>query len=571
MSLKKEKGHIKKIKIMEQVKIYCRNTGEYKNYPMGTTLEKILEDQEVDNKKEVVCALVNNKCESLSYSVFHPKDVEFMDVHTKTGRRTYIRTLCMVMAKATHDLYPTAQLFFEHPLSKGYFCNLIFQDGTPVSDDIISKIQMRMHELIEQKLPIKSHEMQKEAVLRLFKERREEEKVNLLKSMNITYAQFYEIDGYYDFYNTTLMVNTGELSNNFNLFKYDIGIFLQVPKKENLTILEPFENQPKMYQAFKQNLQLQQILGINNIGDLNELTRRGEVYGLIKIAEALHEKQIVRIADSICKEMDTTKFIMISGPSSSGKTTFSKRLTVQLLAAGVKPITISLDDYFIDRERTPKDENGEYDYESLYALDLDFFNEQLQALLSGKEVSLPTYDFASGKRLFKGNNVQLKENNIVMMEGIHALNPALTPSVAETAKFKIYVSALTTISLDDHNWISTTDNRLIRRIVRDYKYRGNTVQNTIARWESVRDGEKKWIFPYQENADVMFNSALIFELAALKNYVLPMLQTVPRNSKEYAEVHHLMKFLHCITPISNRDIPSTSLLREFLGGSSFKY
>lgn len=555
---------------LKQIKIFCKNTGISKFYPVGISAKQILCDQNISNKDDMVIAKINNKCEPLDFEFFKPKDVEFVDLHDNSGRRAYILTLCMVMAKAIHDLFPKAVLHIEHPIANGYFCNITNFGDKMINDDIVGRIKLRMQEIIARDYPVIKHEEKKADVIKIFQENGDYDKVMLLKSLNVCYCYYYEIDGYFDFYTHTLIESTGKLGL-FDIIKYHHGIFMQVPSKNDPAKLYEFNDQPKMYEVFKKNVEIGNILKVGNVGQLNKANKERQLYNLIKIAEALHEKEIVRIADKIAERKEISKFVMIAGPSSSGKTTFSKRLSVQLLASGIKPIIISLDNYFIDREHTPRDENGEYDFESLYALDIDFFNTQLNELLEGKTINLPTYSFETGKRTFKGEKVKLDDDNIVMMEGIHALNPDLTPTISEEQKFKIYVSALTTISLDNHNWISTTDNRLIRRIVRDYKYRGNSVQDTISRWPSVRRGEKKWIFPFQENADVMFNSALIFELSALRSVVMPMLQEVPKDCDEYTEAKRLMTFMNYILPTSNRDIPSTSLLREFLGGSSFKY
>lgn len=556
---------------MEKITVYCKNTKTSKQYDMGTTAAEVLADQDIENKEDIIAALINNKCQTLSYALFHPKDIEFIDMKNYSGRKMYIMTICMILAKAVHDLYPEAVLRIEHPIADGYYCNITNLGDKMINEEMITSIKVRMQEIIARDYPIIKHEEKKEKVIELFKGFGENDYVMILESLNTCYAYYYEIDGYYDVYLSPLLSSTGKVPPSFDLFKYHHGLFLNIASKKDPYKQAEFYDQPKLYEAFKRNVDLNNIIGISNIGELNKANKEGKIFELVKIAEALHEKEIVRIADKIADNMELKKFVMISGPSSSGKTTFSKRLSVQLLASGIKPITISLDNYFVERDRTPRDENGDYDFESLYALDIDLFNQQLQELLEGKEVSLPTYNFETGKRVFKGNKVKLKDNNIVMMEGIHALNPALTPSLNEDEKFKIYVSALTTISLTNHNWISTIDNRLIRRMVRDYKYRANSVQDTIARWMSVRRGEDKWIFPFQENADVMFNSALIFELAVLKTYIMPLLQEVPKDSPEYTEANRIMRLLTCIKPMSNRDLPSTSLLREFLGGSSFKY
>ncbi len=557
---------------METIKIYCRNTKKYYDFEAGTRVSTmLLEMPEIENRDDMVVALVNNKAESLDFSVFHPKVIEFLDLKNAIAMRAYVRTLSMVMAKAVHDLYPRAILYIEHPIAKGYYCALSNLGDRMLSDEMIDAVKLRMNEIIAAKLPVKRHEDLKEKVIEVFKKSDDLDKVKLLEHYNTCYATYYEIDGFYDFYDSVLLRNTGELAL-FDIFRYHDGIMLHVPSRKNPTELEEFKDQPKMYDVFKKNISFGKILGVNNVGDLNQVIADKKAFELIKIAEALHEKQIVRIADDICSQMDKKKFVMISGPSSSGKTTFSKRLSVQLMAAGVRPITISLDDYFLPRDQTPHDETGDYDFESLYALDIPFFNEQLEALLEGKEVQLPTYDFTTGNRVFKPDHkVTLRDDNVIVMEGIHALNPALTPDVDAYAKYNIYVSALTTISLDNHNWIPTTDNRLIRRILRDYMYRGNSAQSTIARWPSVKRGEDKWIYPYQENADAMFNSALIFELAALKPLLTPILQEVPKSCVEYAEARRLLKFLGFFLPLPDSDIPGTSLLREFVGGSAFVY
>lgn len=556
----------------KKVKIFCRNTSAYYSFPVGTSLLKIRDSiPELQHASDLVVALVNNKEERLTFEVFKPKTIEFLDLSNPIGMRTYVRTLCMVMAKAIHDLYPRAILHIEHPLAKGYYCYITNLGDRMLNDDMVTAIQLRMSEIIAARLPITLHEDLKEQVLDKCRKFDDIDRVKLLTNHNVCYVSYYEIDGFFDFYNNVLFPDTGYLSL-FDIFKYKQGIMLRVPCRSNPTVLEDYTEQPKMFDAFKNDLRISKILGVNNVGDLNEVIAAHKVYDLLRIAEALHEKQIVRIADDICANLDKKKFVMISGPSSSGKTTFSKRLSVQLMAAGIRPVTISLDDYFLPRDQTPRDESGDFDFESLYALDIPFFNEQLQQLLEGNDVQLPTYDFQSGTRVFRPENkVALHDDNIVVMEGIHALNPDLTPAIDRYNKYNIYVSALTTISLDNHNWIPTADNRLIRRILRDYKYRGNSARDTIARWPSVQRGEAKWIFPYQENADAMFSSAMIYELAALKPLLTPILAEVPKSCREYAEANRLAKFLSFFLPIPINDIPRGSLLREFVGGSDFTY
>lgn len=556
----------------KQVRIFCRNTDRYYSFPVATSLREMRDQiSELEHADQMVLALVNNKEESLNFEVFKPKTIEFVDLTTPVGMRAYVRTLCMVLSKAVHDLFPQAILRIEHPLSKGYYCYISNLGERMLNDDMIDTIRLRMTEIIAARIPVIAREELKERVLEECRKFDDIDRVKLLTHYNTCYVSYYEIGGYIDFYNNVLLPDTGYLSV-FDIFKYKEGVMLCVPNRANPSVLEDYVEQPKMFAAFKSDLRIAKILGLRNVGDLNEVIANHQTHDLLRIAEALHEKQIVRIADDICTNIDKKKFVMISGPSSSGKTTFSKRLSVQLMAAGVRPVTISLDDYFLPRDKTPRDESGDYDFESLYALDIPFFNEQLQQLLDGNEVQLPTYDFQSGTRLFKPENkVSLNDNSIVVMEGIHALNPDLTPDIDRYNKYNIYVSALTTISLDNHNWIPTADNRLLRRILRDYKYRGNSARDTIARWPSVQRGEAKWIFPYQENADAMFSSAMIYELAALKPLLSPILAEVPKSCREYAEANRLAKFLSFFLPIPISDIPRGSLLREFVGGSDFTY
>lgn len=551
------------------VTIYCKKRNLYKAYPIGTSLLHMMNDLEGFPNDQLVAAKVNNKTEDLNFEVYKPKDIDFISIKSSSGMRVYVRTLIFLMSKATFDLFPEARLRIQYPLSKGYFCK-ISNLGREITIEDIENIKLKMESYIEQDLPILKHEKQGLQVIDIFKERNQMDKVLLLETLSRPYTEYYELDGFYDYYSGALLPRTSHLKL-FNLLPIYNGILLQIPSKENPSVIEKFIPQPKMYEVFNEFINWNAIMGISNVGDFNLARRERKAYELIKIAEALHEKKIVGIADQIINSIDKTKFILISGPSSSGKTTFSKRLEVQLKVGGVSPITISLDNYFIDRKKTPKDENGDYDFESLYSLDLDFFNLQLQQLLNGEEIKVPSYNFETGKREFKGKTIKLEEDTILLMEGIHALNPELTPTIPDETKFKIYVSALTTISLDNHNWIPTTDNRLLRRIIRDYKYRGYSAQDTISRWPSVRKGEDKWIFPYQENSDVMFNSALIFELAVMKHYAEPILAEVPRNSEEYAEAHRLLKFLKFFLPVYDNEVPPTSLLREFLGGSSFQY
>ena len=551
----------------ETVQIRCKNNGKILTVPIGSTLEEIYEQSGIEMTYGPVSAKVNNKVEGMHYRVYNRKDVEFLDLTTSSGLRTYTRTLFFVLCKAVSELYPGGQVIIDIPVSNGYFCDL--QIGREVSAFDVDSIKKRMKEIIDAKMPVKRKERTTEEAIKLFRERGAESKVKLMESLGRLYTIFYEIDGYYDYFYGTLLTNTSKL-HLFDLVKYYDGMLLRIPSISDPGQLGELVRQDKMFEIFKEHHRWQDILNLRTIGDLNEAVAKGMTASLINVSEALQENKIVRIAQQIA-EKKTVKMVLIAGPSSSGKTTTCKRLSIQLLANGLRPIGISLDDYFVDRENTPKDEKGDYDFESLYALNIPMLNEQLNALLAGKEVELPKYNFQTGKSEKSGRMLQLKGNEVLVVEGIHALNPELTAQVPEEQKYRVYASALTTLLIDDHNYIPTTDNRLLRRIVRDFKYRGVNAQETIRRWPSVRAGENKWIFPYQENADAMFNSAMLFELAAIKQQAEPLLEQVPENSNEYSEAYRLLKFLKYINPIPYQQVPSTSLLREFLGGSSFKY
>lgn len=551
----------------ETVQIRCKNNGKILTVPIGSTLEEIYEQSGIEMTYGPVSAKVNNKVEGMHYRVYNRKDVEFLDLTTSSGLRTYTRTLFFVLCKAVSELYPGGHVIIDIPVSNGYFCDL--QIGREVSAFDVDSIKKRMKEIIDAKMPVKRKERTTEEAIKLFRERGAESKVKLMESLGRLYTIFYEIDGYYDYFYGTLLTNTSKL-HLFDLVKYYDGMLLRIPSISDPGQLGELVKQDKMFEIFKEHHRWQDILNLRTIGDLNEAVAKGMTASLINVSEALQENKIVRIAQQIA-EKKTVKMVLIAGPSSSGKTTTCKRLSIQLLANGLRPIGISLDDYFVDRENTPKDEKGDYDFESLYALNIPMLNEQLNALLAGKEVELPKYNFQTGKSEKSGRMLQLKGNEVLVVEGIHALNPELTAQVPEEQKYRVYASALTTLLIDDHNYIPTTDNRLLRRIVRDFKYRGVNAQETIRRWPSVRAGENKWIFPYQENADAMFNSAMLFELAAIKQQAEPLLEQVPENSNEYSEAYRLLKFLKYINPIPYQQVPSTSLLREFLGGSSFKY
>lgn len=549
------------------LQIYCKNINLSRDFVEGTSLLDIYKEFKLELPYGPVSAKVNNKVEGLSYRVFGNKDVEFLDIFSSSGMRTYVRSLCFVLCKAVEELFPEGEILLQHPVSKGYYCSL--RIGREITLKDVSLIKQRMNELIAEDLPFKRVECHTEEAIRLFTQKGRADKVKLLKSVGSIYAYYYSLGDSIDYYYGSLLPSTGCI-HLFDVVKYYDGILLRIPNRENPSVLEDMVKQQKMLEVFNEHQHWQEILGISTVGDLNEAILQGHATDLINVSEALQEKKIVQIADEIASRREV-KMVLISGPSSSGKTTFSKRLSIQLMTNGLRPFPISLDNYFVNREHTPRDAKGDYDYESLYALDLDFFNQQLSALLRGEEVELPRFNFATGQREFKGDYLRIDEHMILVLEGIHALNPELTPQIPAANKYKVYASALTSIMLDHHNYIPTTDNRLLRRIIRDYKYRNYSAEETILRWPSVRAGEDRWIFPYQENADAMFNSALLFELAVLKHEVTTVLDRVPQSSPAYSEAYRLRKFLQYFVGVQDRDLPPTSLLREFLGGSSFKY
>ena len=547
--------------------IRCKNNKKTQEVPIGSTLSDIYKEINLQMPYGPVSAKVNNKVEGLHYRVYHNKDIEFLNLLSPSGIRTYTRSLFLVLCKAVHDLYPTSSVVIDIPVSNGYYCNLKL--GYEITTEDVDRIRTRMQEIIDAKMPIQRYETTTEEAVKMFTELGDIQKAKLLKSSGSLYCVYYVLDDYKDYYYGSMLTNTSQL-HLFGLEPYFDGVLLRIPSTQDPSKLGELIRQDKMFEVFKEHHRWQSILGIKTVGDFNEAVKNGLATDLINVSEALQEKKISQIADPIAARKEI-KVVLIAGPSSSGKTTFCKRLSVQLLASGVKPVQISLDDYFVNRTETPKDENGELDYESIYALNIPLINEQFNALFRGEEVELPKYNFQTGMSEKSGKKLHLGENNILLVEGIHALNPALTEQIADDKKFKIYASALTTILLDDHNYIPTTDNRLLRRIVRDYKYRGCSAQETIHRWPSVRAGENKWIFPYQEQADVMFNTALLFELAVIKPQAEEVLEQVPENCEEYAEAYRLRKFLKYFAPLPFRNLPPTSLLREFLGGSSFKY
>ena len=553
------------------LKIYCTNTGEYIPVNGGDTLLDVAKSISSRLGFTPVCARVNNKTEGLRYPIFHPKQVEYLPLDSSSSRRTYTRSLCMILYKAVASLHPGMRLRIEHSISNGYYCTL---DGgkTAVSLEMVEEIKAEMRRIVDADIPFIRHEKLKTDVSEVFRAAGLQDKVTLLDTQHDLYSVYYTLGDTPDSYYGCLAPSSGYIKA-FDLIPYHNGMLLLTQSKANPEVAEQAISQEKMFDAFTEHLAFNRVIGIDDVGQLNKVVAKGKTSMLINVAEALHTKTIEKIAVEIANRFNQggARIVLIAGPSSSGKTTSTKRLAIQLMTHLIRPHMISLDDYFVNRLDTPRDEFGEYDYESLYALDLEQFNADLNALLRGEEVSLPTYDFEHGQRVYKGNVMKLEKDDILLIEGIHGLNPDLSTQIPEFQKFKVYISALTTLSIDDHNWVPTSDNRLLRRIIRDHKYRGVSAQETIARWQSVRRGEEKWIFPFQENADAMFNSSLIFELGVMKDYVEPLLKQVPRDTPEYAEASRLLRFISYFEPISERQIPPTSLLREFLGGSSFHY
>lgn len=553
----------------ETITIYCKNNNIYKDVPIGSSLLDIYTAVGAPLRYKPMNAQVNNKTESLSFRCWQPKDIEYIDYTQLSGLRTYVRSLCHIFSKAVYDSWPTATLNLEHPVSKGYYC--VIHNGKDIDPETIEKIKKRMWELIAADLPFLHKSVRTVDAAALFRERGMEDKARLIETAGMPYTSYYELDGYINFFYGCLTPSTGYIQL-FDLEPYMDGVLLRIPKQTDPSELQPVINQDKMFEAYKEHLILQRTVGLNNVGDLNLAIKKGVSQDITLVSEAMQEKQVAKIAEKIAEGYkEGIRIVLISGPSSSGKTTFCKRLQVQLTTNLLHPVGISLDDYFLNREDTPKDEHGEYDFESLYALDLPYFNKDVKKLLSGEEIELPSFNFETGQRVFKGKKLKLRENSILVMEGIHALNPELTEFIDDKYKYRVYVSVLTSISLDNHNWIPTTDNRLLRRIIRDYRFRGYSAEETINRWPSVRLGEDKWIFPYQENADAMFNSAMLYELAALRKYAEPILAQVPESSKANAEAYRLLRFLRYFNYIPTEELPGTSLLREFLGGGSFKY
>ena len=549
------------------IQIRCKNNKKTQKVEIGSTLFDVFSAFDLKMTHGPVSARVNNKVEGMHYRVYNSKDVEFLDMASSSGSRAYTRTLFFVLCKAVQDIYPNTDVVIDIPVSNGFYVDIRL--GRPVVEEDVNILRRRMQEIIDAKMPIRRYMVPTEDAIALFQEKGDVEKVKLLKTSGSIYTTYYKIGEYVDFYYGTLLTNTSGLYL-FGLEKYYDGMLLRIPSLKNPDVLGEMTKQDKMFDIFKEHHRWQDILGIRTVGDFNQAIDAGHATDIINISEALQEKKIANIAEDIANRQGV-KLVLLAGPSSSGKTTSCKRLSIQLAVNGLKPLQISLDDYFVDRDKTPKDDNGEYDFESIYALNLDLLNEQFNALFRGEEVELPKYDFPSGKSVKSGKKLKMEPNNVLVVEGIHALNPELTAHIPQEQIYRVYASALTAILLDNHNYIPTTDNRLLRRIIRDYKYRGVSAQETIHRWPSVRAGENKWIFPYQENADAMFNTAMLYELSVIKMQAEPLLQQVPENCEEHAEAYRLLKFLKYFKGIPYNNLPPTSLLREFLGGSSFHY
>lgn len=554
------------------VTIFCKNNNQFVQIPCGTSLRDLYEQLQLELPYPVVAARVNYKVQNLDFLIYKPKDIEFIDATSESGYRCYIRTLNMVMACAVRELWPTCDLRIEHPISKGFYCTIreSRDEVKVVTPEVVALLKSQMEKIISENRAIVTEERQTKEVIRLFSDRKDGE-TTLFETLGNPYCRYYRMGDYIDYYTGALMPSSGYL-HSFDIEEYNDNILLRIPCRREPNKLEDRCVQDKRFGIFKEYVGWNKLLHISNVGEFNRACKNQKSFEMIKLSEALHEKKVAQIADQIANRTSgVPRFVLISGPSSSGKTTFSKRLTIQLMVNGIRPVVISMDNYFVNREDTPRDENGQWDFEHLHTLDLPLFRQQVADLLDGKTVSLPFYNFETGKREYRGDKLKLDKDTVVILEGLHALNPELMPNIPREATFKIYVSALTTVNLDNHNWIPTSDVRLIRRIVRDYRYRGYSALETIARLDSVQRGEDRWIAPFQEEADVMFNSALLFELAVLKRHAEPILDEVPKYCDEYTTAHRLKKYLSYFESIPEREIPPTSFLREFVGGSSFRY
>lgn len=554
------------------VRIYCKNTGTYKEFLEGTPLLDIAPQFEFDKPYDILAAKVNNVAEGLRFRVFHNRDVEFLDYRTYIGRNFYSRSLCFLLYKATRDLFPESRMTIRRPISKGYFCSVYKNDGSFLTEEDVEAIGARMRELVDENIPFKRKELQIEEAIRIFKESGDLDKVKLLETCGEVYITCYSLEDVTDYYYDELVPSTGYLKT-FGVKLCHGGILLRVPDRHHPEDLAPLHEEPKTFEVFAETHKWNWIMGLSNVGDVNESILKGNASDLIQISEALQEKKIVQIAEEIERRHNDpdnpVKLVLITGPSSSGKSTVCKRLSVQLKACGLHPISFSTDDYFVNRVDTPKLPDGSYDFDNFDTVDHEYLQKDLVKLLNGEEVEVPEYNFVTGRREFNGKNLKLGERSALLIEGLHALNPRLTEKVPDKEKFRIFINTITSISLDCHNCIPTSDNRLLRRIVRDYLKGAFTARESIANWPNVRRAEVKWIYPFQENADVLFNSAYLVEFAVLRTHAERILATVPKNCPEYSEAHRLLKFLHYFVPVSDKEIPPTSLLRGFIGGGSY--
>ncbi|MBQ6910744.1 MAG: nucleoside kinase [Bacteroidales bacterium] len=551
------------------VQVYCKNTQQTKRFPEGTSLLQMLSEFDFKSPFPIVSAKVNNVSQGLKFKVYQNKDIEFMDVRESSGMRVYCRSLCFLLYKAASDVFPGSKLYMEHPISRGYFCHLRKADGTDVTADDLALLEERMHELVEKDMPFHRYDVQTERAIKEFRKAGFDDKVRLLETSGEAYTDYYTLGETSDYYYGKLVPSTGYLKV-WGIMPYHDGLLLRVPSRANPSVLADFVDQPKTFEMFKEALRWNIIMGLSTVGDVNEAFLNGRASELIQIAEALQEKKIVQIAEEIDRryrqEENALKVVLITGPSSSGKTTFCKRLSIQLKACGLKPMSMSTDDYFVNRVETPKLPDGSYDFDNFDTVDHALMESDIMKLIGGEEVNVPEFNFVTGLREYNGKKLRLGEGRILLIEGIHALNPGLTAQIPDYAKFKIFINTLTGTNLDNHNWIPTSDNRLLRRIVRDYNKGAFTARESISNWQNVLDAEQKWIYPFQETADAMFNSAYLIEFAVLKNHAEPILRSVPQNCAEYAEAHRLLKFIHYFTPVPDKEIPATSLLREFIGG-----
>ena len=557
------------------IEVRCKNINITRSFAEGTTLLDVFKGfPELDFPYPPMSARVNNSSQGLKFRVYQSRDVEFLDIRTWGGMRAYVRSLCFVLYKASQDVFPYSRLYREHPISRGYFCNFRKADGSTAEPDDVARIARRMREIVDADMPFNRCEAVTEDAIAIFRRQGFTDKVRLLETSGQPYCDYYMLDGTVDYYYGPLVPSTGYLTV-FGLEKYHSGLLLRIPNRKNPSQLNEIEPMPKTFGVFAENVRWNVIMGLQNVGAVNKACQKGLASELIQVSEALQEKKVVQIAEDIYRryndEAQPVRMVLITGPSSSGKSTFCKRLSVQLKACGLRPVSFSTDDYFVNREDTPKLPDGRYDFDNIAAVDCATMERDLVALLAGKKVEIPEYNFTTGKREYNGKRLQLGEGKVLLIEGIHALNPKLTALVPDSSKYKVYISTLTSISLDDHNWIPTRDNRLLRRIIRDYNKGAYTAQQTISQWPLVCEAEEKWIFPYQETADAMFNSALNIEFAVLRLHAEPILASVPKNCPEYAEAHRLMKFIHYFVPVPDKEIPPTSIMREFVGGSSFKY